>query len=150
MIATIGQDDHEGAEIEARLGHDGQAEPEESVGAHLQEDAGQKHAAGRRRLGVGGRAARCGTGTSGTLIAKAMAKARKTQIWKCEAVAPEHRLGDAEGAVHEVQGDDRHQEEDAPEQGVDEELERGVDPCCGPPQTAMSRYIGMSIASQKT
>ena len=47
--------DQRHADADAGVGGQRQAQPQEAVGAHLEQHAGQEHAAGRRRLDVGQR-----------------------------------------------------------------------------------------------
>ena len=51
-MPTIESADHHRHEVPRRLGKNRQAEPDEAVRAHLQEDGRQDDRAGRRRVGV--------------------------------------------------------------------------------------------------
>ena len=91
----------------------------------------------------------------GTLMAKARAKARKSQI--CRGGAKIRReIGDRQGVaaggpvIGGVEDEDRDQHEEAAEHGEEDELHRRVDRGARPPQMPMRKYIGMSMASQKT
>ena len=73
-------------------------------------------------------------GNMGTLIAKARPKARKSQTCVSERDLEVIELEEVEGvlagggAVMEIQDQDGDQHQDAPHHGVDEELDRRVDP----------------------
>ena len=105
-----GKPQDKGREDVGGVGGDRQGEPQEAVGAHLQQDAGEQDAAG-------GGASTCAAGSQvwkgniGTLMAKEMKKARKTQHWKlCEIVVP-HHVGDAEAADLQAERDDGDQQQ---------------------------------------
>ena len=121
------------------VGRDRQAEPQEAVRAHLEQNAASSTlpAVGASTWAAG---SHVWNGNIGTLIAKEMKNAAKIQPWKAALYARPIRSGIAERAGRQAQGDERHQQEDRARHRVDEELERGVDPPRAAPHADQQRH----------
>ena len=136
-----------------RVGEERDRQAQEAVGAHLQQHAGEDHATGGRRLDVGvrqpgverqhrhldGEGQREGHEQPASAAAGPGAACSQVEsgskVWHLPAM---------------VQYQDRHQHQHAAGHRVEEELDRGVDRGARRPRSPISRYIGISIASQKT
>ena len=117
------------------LGEDRQAEAVEAVGAHLQQDAGEDHRAGRRGLDVGvgepgverehrdldREAEEEGEEDPDPRAPDGGRRPELQQLDHVEGPRPQRLAG------LEVEGDDAEQHQHRAEQGVEEELDRGVE-----------------------
>ena len=130
MIESTHDHRHERAR---RLRENRQAEPDESVGAHLQENSRQNHRPGSRRVGVGVR--QPGVEREHRNLDREPEEEREEdpplqverQVQPVELRDVE-RVHAGHGVVVEVQRQDAQQHDDAADQGVEEELDRGVEP----------------------
>ena len=89
---------------------DRQAEAHQAVGAHFQQDRGQDHRAGGRRLDVGGR--QPGVEREHRhLDREGQEKGEEDEYLEGERVLLPHHVRDEEAARFQVQGDECHQEQ---------------------------------------
>ena len=112
---------------------DRQAEPQEPVGAHLQEDGRQNHRAGRRRVGV--RVRQPGVEREHRHLDGEAEEEREKHpplqvVGHVQLVELGHveRVHAGRGVVVEVERQNAEQHDDAADQGVQEELDRRVQP----------------------
>ncbi|MCY1236804.1 hypothetical protein D9M72_494770 [compost metagenome] len=112
-----------------------QREPQEPIGAHLQEHAGKDDAACRWSLHMGVR--QPGMERDHRHLDRECDKEGKEQPGlNLERQVEFHQSKDVEGsAALEIQHDDADQEQEAARQGVKEELERRIDPAVATPDT---------------
>ena len=95
------------------------------VCAHLQKNRGQDDASGRGSLDVGGRQPGM-EGKHRDLDGKGQEEGQEDQNLEVRGVGLPHHGRDEERALAHVEGDDGHQKEHRPGQGVEEELDGGV------------------------
>ena len=125
-------DDHR-HEMFRRVGQNRQAETKEPVGPHLQEDSGQNHGAGRRRVGV--RVGQPGVEREHRdLDREAEEEREEDPPLQVERQIQLVELGDVErvrtghAVAVEVHRQDAQQHHDAADQRVEEKLDGGIQP----------------------
>ena len=140
MPITARANDPAGANSQARVGEERQAEAQEAVGPIFRSTPARitLPAVGASTWASG---SQVWNGNIGTLIAKASAKARNSRF--CAAPARQHEARehrqvegvDAGGAaVLEVEGQDRHQHQERAGHRVEDELHRRVDAVAARPR----------------
>ncbi len=117
--------DHQRREIGAGFRGHGQAEAQESIGPHFQEDRCQQDAPGRGGFHVRGRQPGMER-EHGNLDGKGERHGQKGPALEAEGVGFGRKLRDGEGTARDVERHHRHQKERAAGQGVKEKLERGI------------------------
>ncbi len=126
--ADDGQHGDERRVLVCRLGEEGQVEADQTIGAHLQQHAGQDDGAGRRRFGVG--VGQPGVeGKDRHLDGEGQEETQEEQVL-CPGKGrpPGNQVGQGERAVGDAHVEDGQQHQQRGGHRVQEELDRGVDP----------------------
>ena len=133
-----GQDGQARGEGRRGLRKEGEPQPQEAVGAHLQEHGGQQHRARRRRLDVG-------VGQPGVereerdLDGESQAEGQEEPGLEGGGeghggqVGDRQRVGAGRSVIRGVEDQDADQHEQAAEHGEQDELHGGVDPAAAAP-----------------